>query len=325
MKIVRLLLTGLFAGCTGIAVAQTLFLKPGKEAGIDAVVVTMKDSCHVAGQPLPSHLTNFGNEEYLHILAWTFNSGGCPQGRSRSLIKFAGLSTLPAGAIISSATMKLYHLPPTPALGVGNNYYPGSPYGSNTNTGTAYLIDRAPSGAWNETTVTWANMPDFEPAFTAPIPVTTTQWNGSIDIDVTNLVQEIVAGGGTDNGFYLKLDTEAYYRSQFYASSDHPNQNLWPELSVSYTVPPGLSVSSGASRQQLAIYPNPVKSNIKVRAPEAVASISLYSIFGQSILQQANVYGKEADIDVAGLAQGIYIINILTQKGTTISGRFVKE
>ncbi|RYD95243.1 MAG: DNRLRE domain-containing protein, partial [Sphingobacteriales bacterium] len=123
---------------------------------------------------------------------------------------------------------------PSPTPYWGNNYFPGTPL-PNTNPGSVYLVDRA-AATWFENSVNWTNSPGFEPAISAPIPVTTTQWNGSVGVDVTNLVQEIMNGGGVNNGFYLKLDNEVHYRSQVYATSEYPDSKLRPVLVVEYKV-----------------------------------------------------------------------------------------
>lgn len=215
--------------------AQVIFTKPGPAAGMDAEIRMMDGGCQTSFSPLPEHLSNYGSEPYMSITDWTWVAGGCSGGTLRSLIRFSDMSLIPPGAIISSATMVLYH-PPYNTSYWGNNYFPGTPL-PNTNPGSVYLVDRNPANAWSESTVRWADNIAYEPALSAVIPATSAQWNGSVNIDVTNLVQEIVNGGGTDNGFYLKLDTEVHYRSQVYATSDYPDSKLWPELIIKYEIP----------------------------------------------------------------------------------------
>lgn len=215
--------------------AQYIFTKPGPADGMDAEIRMMDGGCQTYGSPLPEHLSNYGSEPYMSITDWTWVAGGCSGGTLRSLIRFSDMSLIPAGAIITSATLVLYH-PPSNTSYWGNNYFPGTPL-PNPNPGSVYLVERSPSNAWSESTVTWADSIAYEPALSAAIPATGTQWNGSVNINVTNLVQEIVNGGGIDNGFYLKLDTEVHYRSQVYATSDYPDRKLWPELIVYYEMP----------------------------------------------------------------------------------------
>jgi len=223
------LLSGSYA-----AQAQILTTQPGPANGQDAEIRTMDGGCQTAGSPLPDHFMNFGNEPYMSITDWTWNAGGCSGGTLRSLIRFDELSLIPAGAIIINAKLTLSH-PPSNVAYWGNNYFPGTPL-PNTNPGSVYLVDRSPAGFWLESSVNWWNAPGFEPALSAPIPVTTTQWNGSVSVDVTNLVQEIMNGGGINNGFYLKLDNEVHYRSQVYATSEYPDAALRPILVVEYKV-----------------------------------------------------------------------------------------
>jgi hypothetical protein len=48
------------------------------------------------------------------------------------------------------------------------------------------------------------------------------------------MVQDMVTNPATNFGFMLRLETEILYRSLLFASSDHSNSALWPELTVSY-------------------------------------------------------------------------------------------
>ncbi|GEM_PF-2255272 len=213
--------------------AQTLTTQPGPANGQDAEIRMMDGGCQTAGSPLPEHLMNYGNEPYMSITDWTWNAGGCSGGTIRSLIRFDDLNTIPSGAIITGAELTLFH-PSYNTVYWGNNYFPGTPL-PNTNPGSVYLVDRS-APTWLESSLTWSNSPGFEPGISAPIPVTTTQWNGSVSVDVTNLVQEIMNGGGINNGFYLKLDNEVHYRSQVYATSEYPDATQRPLLVVKYKV-----------------------------------------------------------------------------------------
>ncbi|RQO29651.1 hypothetical protein DBR32_15445 [Taibaiella sp. KBW10] len=317
MNLRKLFCTGILAGSFLVQAAQaqyTLNLKPGPKEGLDAELTYMEDACHNSGQPLPPHLINSGSKAYMTISDWTWNEVGCPGSTTRSLIKFSGLSTLPPGARITSATMSLYH--PAPISGMwGNNYFPGTPL-SNTNEGSVYLVDRSDVGTWNEDRVDWTDKPGYETGISAAIPVTNTQWNGVSTTDVTKLVQEIVNGGGINNGFYLKLNTEVHYRAQVYATSDHPDAALWPELRVRYTLP---------YTAQLSISPNPAKDKITVQANEEIASLKIVSVSGSTIQNATSVKEHNAFVSVSDLSPGLYFIEAITVTGKLVRGKFVKE
>lgn len=251
---------------TGINAARaqtyTLTSQPGPANGQDAEIRMMDGGCQTAGSPLPDHFMIYGNEPYMSITDWTWVAAGCSGGTLRSLIRFDEISLIPPGAVIGSATMILSH-PSSSAPYWGNNYYPGTPL-PNTNPGTVYLADRT-AATWYENNIWWNNSPTFEPGLTAAIPVTTTQWNGSVSIDVTNLVQEIINGGGVNNGFYLKLNTEVHYRSQVYATSEYPDSDLRPKLIVEYKVPCDPSFTYCISTN------NPFLVNFTANNPNSIA------------------------------------------------------
>lgn len=225
----------------------TVTFKPGPSAGEDAMVFTLDNNCVPSD---PSYTTtpavvNYGTDPELVITRWTWNAWGCGEGTIRSFIRFNQLSTIPSGATIISAKLRLY----TPATTVnwGNNYYPGTPL-PNTNPGWVKRVEPGagnPSSAnnWNESTITWNSALgiaiDPVSANWATIPVSGSRHSWAVpDIDVTGMVQSIVSEQATDpyanNGFLLQLQTEVYYRQQVYASSDHSDATLWPELEVTY-------------------------------------------------------------------------------------------
>jgi hypothetical protein len=213
---------------TNIANAQTLFLKPGAAAGEDAIIMTTY-TCHPTGYSGPAETLNFGNNTELSYIDWTYNAGGCPHGTTRGLVRFTGLSGLPAGVNILSATLRLYGVPSSGNY--GNNYYPGSPYPL-TNQG---WVKRITSG-WNEATVTWNTQPSSTTTNQVAIPFTSSHWSWNTSLNVTSLVQDII-NSGVNDGFMINLQTEAYYRQTLFASSDHADSRLWPELEVVYCDP----------------------------------------------------------------------------------------
>jgi hypothetical protein len=63
-----------------------------------------------------------------------------------------------------------------------------------------------------------------------------TNSNQDYVLDVTSLLQDIIADPSNSFGFLLKLNTETPYRLLAFASSDHPNSALHPKLEISYTL-----------------------------------------------------------------------------------------
>ncbi len=87
---------------------------------------------------------------------------------------------------------------------------------------------------WTED-VAWSN----QPTTTSSNEVTLAQdtiSNQDYILDVTSLLQDIIADPNNSFGFLLKLNTETPYRLLAFASSDHPNTSLHPKLEITYTL-----------------------------------------------------------------------------------------
>jgi len=212
-------------------IQTTVTFKPGPDIGRDAYIMTMWD-CLPHGHTTPIADQNNGNYPDIRMLTWTFNAVGCPEGITRSLLQFDELSTIPANAVIINAELKLYGVSNGTTTSQGNSCYLGSPY----DCPNKIFIQRITS-PWDEQTVTWNTQPTATTVNQITIPQSTSQWNWNFTDNSNNLVamvQDMVTHPATNFGFMLKLETEAYYRSMFFASSDHSNPALWPELTVTY-------------------------------------------------------------------------------------------
>jgi hypothetical protein len=212
-------------------VQTTVTFKPDSIIGKDAVIWTT-GKCILNGNTLPCADINYGNWPELLQDAWTWGALGCPnEGHIRSLIKFEQLSTIPTNAQIVSAELKLFGVPSSSST-QGNSSYPGAPFGTSNQS----LIQKVTS-IWNEQTVTWNTQPTTTTANQITIPASTSQWNWNFSdnsSDLVAMVQDMVTNPATNFGFMLKLQTEIHYRSLIFASSDHSNPALWPELTVTY-------------------------------------------------------------------------------------------
>ncbi len=143
---------------------------------------------------------------------------------TRSVIKFDGLSGVPANAHIVSATLYLYG--PSPAskdvnkhLPMGNTSYPGSDKGDNT-----CFLQRITS-PWNANTISWNNPPATSTADQIVLSASTQQWQYDIATDVTAMVSSMIAAPSANNGFLLRLKTEQKPRAMGFLSADSPRKN----------------------------------------------------------------------------------------------------
>ncbi|SKA03608.1 hypothetical protein SAMN04488128_102396 [Chitinophaga eiseniae] len=160
---------------------------------------------------------NFSSSIDFLALSWTFQ--GTP-GTGRQFFRFNGLNTIPAGTTIVSATLTLTGVTSSAAAPQGNSYYPGSPYNS-YGTNPAWI--KRVTGPWKASTITWNNQPTTTTTNAVAVPASTSQWNYSVTLNVTALVQDII-NSGQNNGFSMQLQTEAYYRSLIFTGPCHQCQ-----------------------------------------------------------------------------------------------------
>ncbi|MGN7820166.1 DNRLRE domain-containing protein [Chitinophaga varians] len=172
---------------------------------------------------------NFSSETDFLALSWTFQ--GTP-GTARQFFRFNGLSTIPAGTTIVSATLTLTGVTTSAAAPQGNSYYPGSPYNS-SGTNPAWI--KRVTGSWTATSITWNNQPTTTTTNQVAIPASTSQWNYSVTLNVTSLVQDIV-NSGQNNGLSMQLQTEAYYRSLIFTGPRNTNIAGRPKLVITYEI-----------------------------------------------------------------------------------------
>lgn len=206
----------------------TLVFKPNATVGKDTPIWKFDDDCIGNGSTQTNADRNFGTEETLWMKDWTWNAIGCSGGTIRSLLCFTELSTIPSNAVIVSATLRLYGV-----TSDRNTSYSGAPASYYENT----VVVQQVTSPWNENTVTWNTQPSTTTANQFIIPQSTSQYNWNYtnsSSELVAMVQNMVSGN--NYGFMLRLQTEQHYRNMVFASSDHPDASLHPELEVTYKV-----------------------------------------------------------------------------------------
>lgn len=206
----------------------TLVFKPNATVGKDTPIWKFDDDCIGNGSTQTNADRNFGTEETLWMKDWTWNAIGCSGGTIRSLLCFTELSNIPSNAVIVSATLRLYGV-----TSDRNTSYSGAPASYYENTVVVQQI----TSPWNENTVTWNTQPSTTTANQFIIPQSTSQYNWNYtnsSSELVAMVQNMVSGN--NYGFMLRLQTEQHYRNMVFASSDHPDASLHPELEVTYRV-----------------------------------------------------------------------------------------
>ena len=79
------------------------------------------------------------------------------------------------------------------------------------------------------------------------------------------------------------------------------------------------------SLNELSIYPNPVVNELTINLPSNIknADVRIVDVTGRTISNN-NVTINNNKLDVSHLAQGVYIVEIKTEKGTT-SKKLIKK
>ncbi len=103
------------------------------------------------------------------------------------------------------------------------------------------------------------------------------------------------------NGYYLKLiDTDL----------DNSLASSWLASDETIT-----SVSELAAENSMIIYPNPASDVVTVYTRSPVMNIRIYDLQGRQRMAADNVPGKHA-MDICRLAEGIYIVEVITPSGS---------
>jgi len=205
-KKVMIFLAGI-SFCSVIHAQTTIILQPDGSQGKDAY--------------LDSRLNfqNFG--DYIDFAAISWTNQGTPVD-IRSLIDF-DLSSIPNGSTINSASLSLYSYD-SPANGAHS-----------TLSGSNESVIQRVTNSWDENTVTWNNQPSVTTQNQVFLSASTSTIQDYLNIDVTNLVQDMIDNPNNSHGFRLKLVTEEYYRRMVFASSDWTDASLHPKLEVTFT------------------------------------------------------------------------------------------
>lgn len=162
--------------------------------------------------------------------------------------------------------------------------------------------------SWDEFTVTWATQPNTTSQNQVSIPATNSGNQDFIDIDVTNIIKDIVADTSNGHGMMLKLESELYYRGLVFASSDHPNSDLHPELKIVYNENLGLNENKS---KMINVFPNPTSDKVFISGIQMESKLNIYNSSGMLISTQVIKDNDEA-ISTINFDYGLYIFQIIS-------------
>jgi hypothetical protein len=82
-------------------------------------------------------------------------------------------------------------------------------------------------------------------------------------------------------------------------------------------------VNENTLHEQLSIYPNPTTTTFTITSTEKIKEVRMYNVLGYEILKQVQ-NDQSATIDISSVSQGIYFVEIKTEKGI-VRKKVVKE
>ena len=191
-SIMTLLLASVL-GASGMSQAAVLTLQPDDGKDAQLVDPTLADD-------------NFGTYHDL-VTNWSGNF------RSIGLLEF-DLSSLPAGAVVNSATLSLFHR-------------------LNPNLGSRYDIFRVTS-AWDEGTVTFNTAPTIDPTAVASLVIGDNGTGVFRDWDITALVAAWTSGLNPNYGLWIEEIPVQGVAIAYFSSSDAGGQESDPRLAITY-------------------------------------------------------------------------------------------
>jgi hypothetical protein len=104
-----------------------------------------------------------------------------------------------------------------------------------------------------------------------------------------------------------------------YVTASDP-EGLKDTLTLKVKVKSTVEIGS-LQNEEFKIYPNPAKDYVSIQTSEKVNEVYIFDIFGKIRLQSTSYNGK---IDVSALKRGIYVMQIITDKGTHTEKLIIK-
>ena len=95
-------------------------------------------------------------------------------------------------------------------------------------------------------------------------------------------------------------------------------------VAVAKTYRQGENIVEHNNELNCDVYPNPASDILTIATEANVEEIAIYDIYGRAVRQQVNETTGQQVVDVADLENGIYFINIKTDKGNIVK-RFIKN
>lgn len=74
-----------------------------------------------------------------------------------------------------------------------------------------------------------------------------------------------------------------------------------------------IGVNNPEKERQISVYPNPAKNIINIESEELIREVRVYNTLGEMVLK-LEIGNSEGKVDVSGLENGIYFVEVLTDE-----------
>ncbi len=133
--------------------------------------------------------------------------------------------------------------------------------------------------------------------------------SGIMKLDSTGSVKAIIARIGADSSIYkpksmAALGSDLIIHGQEYVSSGWQDHDFLGRYHFNNI---GIEEVNPINDNAVLVYPNPASSQLKIESSFTISQISVYSITGQFVKEQA-VNGKMVSLNVSDLLPGNYIV-----------------
>ena len=191
------------------------------------------------------------------------------------------------------------------------------------------MIQRVTS-PWTEGEVTWETAPSVSTANQVELASSSAPDQDYLDIDVTNLIQDVVDNPNNSFGFMLSLQEESFYRRMNFASSDHENSALHPKIEIIYNEVTPISTIPSEAAPEIELYPNPVQGDLihtELKNIDDFQNITI-KVFNQAGILMTEIIDAESsmDIPVMDFGSGMYYV-VISEKGNNrmlLRRKFIK-
>lgn len=237
----------------------------------------------------------------------SFDSTGV--NTNRGLFDF-DLSEIPQNTVISSAKLNLYAYD-----------YDGTHPSSILNSGhvgnnESYL--RRVTQSWQENVVTWNTQPIATPQNQVVLPQSTSTNQDYLNIDVTQLVQDMIDNPNQSHGFLLGLIDEVLTANLTFHSKEGSDSTKYPKLIIDIDCKDDPNSTNQISRKDKVlynsprIYPNPANDFIRIDIDledKIVKNLKIFSFEGKLVFDKDNFNTSET-ISTTSFNNGMYVLRI---------------